>query len=40
MSLVLDDCEEISCKDGSRKNVGRILLKGDNISLLCQAESE
>ncbi|KAJ5073378.1 small nuclear ribonucleoprotein e [Anaeramoeba ignava] len=31
MNLVLDDAEEISMKKQSRKSVGRIMLKGDNI---------
>ena len=39
MSLVLDDSVECY-KDGSRKSVGRILLKGDNIMMIYQAETE
>ncbi|KAJ1340224.1 hypothetical protein BSLG_005217 [Batrachochytrium salamandrivorans] len=39
MSLVLDDAEEVSTKTGARKQLGRILLKGDNITLLCNAPS-
>ncbi|XP_021489417.2 small nuclear ribonucleoprotein E [Meriones unguiculatus] len=34
MNLVLDDAEEIHCKTKSRKQLGRIMLKGDNITLL------
>merc|ERR1712139_334935 len=34
MNLVLDDAEEISLKKKSRKSLGRILLKGDNITLM------
>merc|ERR1711861_53792 len=34
MNLVLDDAEEISRKKESRKSLGRILLKGDNITLM------
>mmetsp|Transcript_19797 Transcript_19797/g.61594 ORF Transcript_19797/g.61594 Transcript_19797/m.61594 type:complete len:80 (+) Transcript_19797:3-242(+) len=34
MNLVLDDAEEIALKKKSRKALGRILLKGDNITLL------
>eukprot|EP00741_Cyanophora_paradoxa_P011749 tig00020563_g11353.t1 len=34
MNLVLDDAEEISVKKSVRKPLGRILLKGDNISLM------
>jgi small nuclear ribonucleoprotein E len=39
MSVVLDDAEEVSVKTGVRKPVGRILLKGDNITLLSAAEA-
>ncbi|KAJ7962704.1 Small nuclear ribonucleoprotein E [Quillaja saponaria] len=34
MNLVLDDAEEVSVKKKSRKSLGRILLKGDNITLM------
>ncbi|KAL8135138.1 hypothetical protein AgCh_009968 [Apium graveolens] len=34
MNLVLDDAEEVSIKKKSRKPLGRILLKGDNITLM------
>ncbi|KJE92671.1 hypothetical protein CAOG_03590 [Capsaspora owczarzaki ATCC 30864] len=34
MNLVLDDAEELNAKSQTRKNVGRILLKGDNITLI------
>ena len=34
MNLVLDDAEELSVKKMTRKALGRILLKGDNITLL------
>jgi small nuclear ribonucleoprotein E len=34
MNLVLDDAEEVSVKRKTRKAVGRILLKGDNITLM------
>ena len=34
MNLVLDDAEEVHTKKATRKKLGRILLKGDNISLL------
>merc|ERR1711893_347382 len=32
MNLVLDDAEEYHMKTGIRKPLGRILLKGDNIT--------
>lgn len=34
MNLVMDDCEELSVKKGTRSHIGRIMLKGDNISLV------
>lgn len=39
MNLVLDEAEEVSAKRGSRKQLGRILLKGDNITLMTAAAS-
>ena len=35
MNTVLDDAEEIYLKKGTRRKIGRIVLKGDNISLIC-----
>ncbi|KAF0536948.1 Small nuclear ribonucleoprotein E [Gigaspora margarita] len=34
MNLVLDHAEEINTKKKTRKTLGRILLKGDNITLI------
>ncbi|XP_020843099.1 small nuclear ribonucleoprotein E-like isoform X2 [Phascolarctos cinereus] len=34
MNLVLDDAKEICSKTKSRKQLGRIMPKGDNITLL------
>ena len=34
MNVVLDDAEELSIKKKTRKALGRILLKGDNITLM------
>lgn len=34
MNLVLDDAEEVSLKRQTRKPIGRILLKGDTITLM------
>lgn len=34
MNIVIDDAEEVSTKDGTREQLGRILLKGDNITLI------
>uniref|UniRef100_A0A023GEE7 Small nuclear ribonucleoprotein E n=1 Tax=Amblyomma triste TaxID=251400 RepID=A0A023GEE7_AMBTT len=39
MNLVLDDAEEIYTKSKQRKQVGRILLKGENISLIMSTQS-
>jgi hypothetical protein len=35
----LDDAEELSIKKKTRKSLGRILLKGDNITLMMSASS-
>ncbi|KAK3018308.1 hypothetical protein RJ639_002926 [Escallonia herrerae] len=40
MNLVLDDAEEVSTKKRSRKQLGRILLKGDNITLMMNTYGE
>ena len=38
MNLVLDDAEEYNVKTpNKRKHLGRIMLKGDNITLIQQA---
>ncbi|KAI9310989.1 hypothetical protein BX666DRAFT_2002389 [Dichotomocladium elegans] len=35
MNLVMDQAEEITTKDGgSRRSIGRIMLRGDNITLI------
>ncbi|XP_034474004.1 probable small nuclear ribonucleoprotein E [Drosophila innubila] len=34
MNLVLDDAEEVYVKTRQRKTLGRIMLKGDNITLI------
>jgi small nuclear ribonucleoprotein E len=39
MNLVMEDCEEISVKKGTRSYLGRILLKGDNLSLIRPIEN-
>ena len=38
MNLVIDDCEETNLKKGTKNNIGRIMLKGDNISLVRAVE--
>ena len=37
MNLVLDDAEELQIKKKTRKQLGRILLKGDSITLMMAA---
>jgi small nuclear ribonucleoprotein E len=37
MNLVLEDAVECSIKKGTRNELGRILLKGDNITLITTA---
>lgn len=34
MNMVLDEAEEIHTKRKSRRPVGRVMLKGENISLM------
>ena len=34
MNCVMDACEEIDSKTGARKELGRLLLKGENITLI------
>eukprot|EP00918_Siedleckia_nematoides_P034735 GHVU01075515.1.p1 GENE.GHVU01075515.1~~GHVU01075515.1.p1 ORF type:complete len:100 (+),score=14.15 GHVU01075515.1:90-389(+) len=38
MNIVLDEAEEVHMKTKNRRPVGRILLKGDNITLIQQAD--
>lgn len=40
MNLVLDEAEEYHQKTKARKTLGRILLKGDNITLIQSIEVE
>lgn len=35
MNLVLDEAEEVYPKKNERKDIGRIMVKGDNITLIC-----
>merc|ERR1719204_1352815 len=37
MNLVLDEADEINVKTHSKRQIGKILLKGDNITLIQQA---
>lgn len=34
MNMVLEDCEEVNIKNDTRNYLGRIMLKGDNITLV------
>ncbi|GAB6018582.1 hypothetical protein CHUAL_000273 [Chamberlinius hualienensis] len=38
MNLVLDDAEEVHMKTKQRKPLGRIMLKGDNITLIMNTQ--
>ncbi|KAI3431284.1 hypothetical protein D9Q98_004345 [Chlorella vulgaris] len=38
MNLVLEEAEEVSVKRKTRKSLGRILLKGDTITLMQAAK--
>ncbi|OSX78147.1 hypothetical protein BU14_0120s0030 [Porphyra umbilicalis] len=40
MNVVLDDAVEVSLKRKTATPLGRILLKGDTISLLCSAPAD
>ena len=37
MNLVLDDASELDMKKKSRKSLGRIMLKGENITAMFNA---
>lgn len=39
MNLVLDEAEEIYTKTKQRKQVGRILLKGENITVIMSTQA-
>jgi len=39
MNLVLDDAEEYHVKKNSRRQLGRIMLKGDNITVIQQIQN-
>lgn len=38
MNIVLDDAEEVDVRKKTRKPLGRLLLKGDNITLLAPVQ--
>lgn len=38
MNLVVEDATEVSMADGSKEELGMILLKGDNITLVSSLE--
>ena len=40
MNLVLDGAEEVNMKSGAKKALGRILLKGDNITLIQNVKAD
>ncbi|EDK31351.2 small nuclear ribonucleoprotein (macronuclear) [Tetrahymena thermophila SB210] len=34
MNMVLDETSEVDCKTNQKREIGRILLKGENITLI------
>jgi len=40
MNLVLDDASEVDMKHSTRKSVGRIMLKGENITAIFNAPQQ
>jgi len=40
MNLVLDDAEEINFKKDVKRRLGRIMLKGDNITVIQQVQTD
>ena len=40
MNLVLDEADEIGVKKGTRRSLGRLLLKGDSITLIQAAPTQ
>lgn len=36
MNIVLDEVEEVNLESQDRKKLGRIMLKGDNVTLIQQ----
>ena len=38
MNLVIDDAVEVHTQKDIRRQLGRILLKGENVTLIAQAE--
>lgn len=39
MNVVVEEAQEISTVDGSKEQLGRILLKGDSITLISSIEA-
>lgn len=39
MNIVVDEAYEVSQEDGTKTELGRILLKGDNITLISSLEA-
>jgi small nuclear ribonucleoprotein E len=38
MNLVIDEAVEVHMKKDHRRHLGRILLKGENVTLIAQAD--
>ena len=40
MNTVLEDAVEVDIKRSTKRPIGRIVLKGDNIALICNISAE
>jgi small nuclear ribonucleoprotein E len=40
MNTVLDDAVEVNVKKNTRRPIGKLVLKGDSIALICNISSE
>lgn len=40
MNIVLEESEEIDVRNKTKRSIGRIMLKGDNITLLMPLDSQ
>jgi len=38
MNLVLDDADEVNLGKKERKKIGRVLLKGDNVTMMVKVD--
>ena len=40
MNTVLEDAVEVDIKRNTRRPIGRIVLKGDNVALICNISTD